>query len=66
MSVTIYSRTRRVVNTDPLRRCYEGVNFSERVELGPWKPFGECATPEQAELVMKGLRCERYEYKAEP
>lgn len=65
MTTTVYSRTRCVVNTDPQRRCYDGVNFSERVEFGPWEPYREYATPEVAELVMNGLRCERYEYKAE-
>lgn len=65
MSVIVYSRWRRVVNTDPQRRCYNGCNFSERIDLGEWEKFGEYESAEQAELVMKGLRCPRYDYKAE-
>lgn len=65
MAIKVYSRRRTVINTDPLRRCYNGCNFSERVEHGPWELFGEYDSAEIAELTMRGLRCERYEYKAE-
>lgn len=30
-------RRKTVINTDPLRRCYDGVNFSERVEWSEWE-----------------------------
>lgn len=32
----VYSRNRMAVNTDPQRRCYNGCNFSERIEWGAW------------------------------
>lgn len=65
MTVKVFSRTRHVVNTDPQRRCYDGVNFSERVDLGDWKLFGEYDTKEIAQRVVRGLKCDRYEYKIE-
>lgn len=65
MTTHVYSRSRVKINTDPQRRCYNGCNFSERVEHGKWTLFGKFDTPEIAELVLKGLRCERYEYKVE-
>lgn len=60
---SIYSRTRNVINTDPQRRCYNGVNFSERVEHGEWELFGKYDTAEFAKAVVRGLVCDRYEYK---
>jgi hypothetical protein len=65
MAAKIYIRTRTVVNTDPQRRCYNGCNFSERVDLGEWRLFQEWSSLEFAELVAKGLRCERQEVKVE-
>lgn len=63
MTFQVYSRSRRVINTDPQRRCYNGCNFSERVEYGDWTAFQECETEEQAEQVARIFRCDRYEYK---
>jgi hypothetical protein len=65
MSAKIYIRTRTVINTDPQRRCYNGCNFSERIEFGEWHLFQEWDSHEFAELVAKGLRCERQEVKVE-
>lgn len=65
MTHAVYSRTRTVVNTDPQRRCYNGCNFSERIELGEWKLFGEYETDEQARCVARIFQCDRYEYKVE-
>ena len=33
---TIYSRSRRVVNTDPQRRCYNGVHYKWEYQWGSW------------------------------
>jgi hypothetical protein len=63
--VKVLYRTRTVINTDPQRRCYDGAHFSYRIEFGEWKLFGEYATAEIAENVMRGLRCDRYEYRSE-
>jgi len=63
MTFEVWSRSRVVVNTDPQRRCYNGCNFSERVDYGEWSKFGEYDTKETADRVVRGLRCERYEYK---
>lgn len=65
MTVKVFSRTRRVVNIDPQRRCYDGANFSERVDLGEWVLFGEYDAKEIAQRVVRGLKCDRYEYKVE-
>jgi hypothetical protein len=62
----LWSRARTVVNTDPQRRCYNGCNFSERVELGEWKLFGVYDQREHAETTMRVLKCERYEYEIRP
>ncbi len=60
-SFEIWIRQRRVINTDPRRRCYNGCNYSERIEYDPWHLFQTWDTMEFAELVAKGLRCERQE-----
>jgi len=65
MSVEIWCRTVAVVNTDPLRRCYNGCNFSEETRYGEWKLYQTWETREFAELVVRGLQCDRYEYKIE-
>lgn len=63
MTATIYSRKKTVINTDPQRRCYNGCNFSERIEYSEWELYQVWDTREFAERVVHGLRCERYEYK---
>ncbi|QHJ81936.1 MAG: hypothetical protein [Bacteriophage sp.] len=35
--VNIEYRDRRVVNTDPQRRCYNGANFSEALHWSKWE-----------------------------
>jgi hypothetical protein len=32
----IFVRTRITINTDPLRRCYDGCHFSTKVVWSPW------------------------------
>jgi hypothetical protein len=61
VTAEIWIRPRTVVNTDPQRRCYNGCNYSERIDLGEWHLFQTWDTVEFAELVAKGLRCERQE-----
>jgi hypothetical protein len=36
---TINHRDRIVVNTDPLRRCYNGCHFSSALQWLPWAPL---------------------------
>lgn len=48
MTSTVWVRSRVVINTDPQRRCYDGCNFSERVEWGPWAEVAQYAKPEDA------------------
>ena len=36
----LWFRKKLVVNTDPQRRCYNGCNFSERVEWSAWALIG--------------------------
>lgn len=36
MSV-ISVRTKRLINTDPQRRCYNGCHFSSEIVWGPWE-----------------------------
>ena len=61
MSAEVWIRTRTVVNTDPQRRCYNGCNFSERVDLGEWRLFQTWDTVEFAERVANSMRCDRQE-----
>lgn len=37
MRVTIEHRSRRLINTDPQRRCYNGCNYSEALVWSEWK-----------------------------
>ena len=61
MGAEVWIRTRSVVNTDPQRRCYNGCNFSERIDFGEWRLFQTWDTVEFAERVAQGMRCERQE-----
>ena len=61
MPAEIWMRSKMVVNTDLQRRCYNGCNFSERIDYGEWRLFQTWDTLEFAERVAKGLRCDRYD-----
>lgn len=61
MPAEIWMRSKVVINTDPQRRCYNGCNFSERIEYGDWRLFQTWDTVEFAEQVAKGLRCDRHD-----
>ena len=65
MTTRIYIRRKTVINTDPQRRCYNGCNYSERVEYSEWEKFQDWDDHEFAERVVKGLMCERHEFKLE-
>ena len=52
----VWVRSRVVVNTDPQRRCYDGCNFSERTEWGPWALVAHYATPEDAESAARTFK----------
>lgn len=59
----VWSRTVTVVNTDPLRRCYNGCNFSEETVYGEWKLFGTYDSKAWADSIKRGFECSRYQYK---
>lgn len=40
MRCELWFRRKVTVNTDPQRRCYDGRNFSERVEWSEWALIG--------------------------
>lgn len=75
MDYTIYQRRRVVVNTDPLRRCYNGCNFSEEEVWSHWEQTHD-VTEERVEASLKYWRelndysvsvgGTRSEFKAEP
>lgn len=35
--VCILTRSQHLVNTDPMRRCYNGCHFSSELQWGPWE-----------------------------
>lgn len=43
----IETRRKIIVNTDPLHRCYHGVNFKEEIVWTRWEHVCSC-TPENA------------------
>lgn len=51
---TIYQiqfRSRVIVNTDPQRRCYNGVNFSEEKRWTEWTSFGRYSKEDGEESI---------------
>ncbi len=50
-------RRRSVINTDPLRRCYNGCNFSERTEWSEWRELGRFEEEEKALNLRNAYRC---------
>ena len=63
MTMEVWSRSITVINTDPKRRCYNGVNFSEVTHYGEWKLFGTYDDLETAERVKRMFECARYQYQ---
>ena len=66
MSVDVLCRPVTVTNTDPQRRCYNGVNFSEETTYGPWTLFGTYVDEATARRVVKAFQCDRWQYKIGP
>lgn len=46
---TIESRRRRLVNTDPLRHCYNGANYSSETEWSEWDSIDFNISPENVQ-----------------
>lgn len=62
---TVWVRKPMIVNTDPQRRCYNGCNFSERVEWSEWCQVAGYASKEDAESAIATFQSinPRHEYK---
>lgn len=56
MRITIECRNIRVVNTDPQRRCYYGVNASEALVWGSWYLLEYNVKPEDVERRLQFWR----------
>lgn len=52
----IMRRRRYEVNTDPLRRCYNGCHFSSELVWGPWESLDLGVPPEKVEDKLKFWR----------
>lgn len=65
MKFQVQCRGVAIVNTDPQRRCYNGVNFSEKKIRGEWEPFLKepCATKERAEYIARLFKRETLEFR---
>jgi len=55
MSLVIMMRERHLVNTDPQRRCYWGVNAKEELQWQPWEVL-EYTKAEHSEERLKFWR----------
>lgn len=75
MNYTIFQRKRTVVNTDPLRRCYNGCNFSEAEVWTGWTDLGQVSEDKVEEVLKFWRELNDYsvsvggtpsEFKAEP
>lgn len=49
----LLTRSRKLVNTDPQRRCYDGCNFSEELQWTAWETLDRLETQEQADRKLK-------------
>lgn len=49
MKYVVYRRKKYTVNTDPLRRCYDGVHCSSEDRWTEWTDLLSYATPEEAD-----------------
>jgi len=43
MRYEIHTRRRRLVNTDPQKRCYNGCHFSSELQWSPWEHLESCS-----------------------
>jgi hypothetical protein len=53
---SIWFRSKKLVNTDPQRRCYNGVNFSEEWVWSEWEHVMDCSSKEVAEDIASGFQ----------
>ena len=53
---SIFIRKMAVVNTDPQRRCYDGCNFSEELQWGPWEEIDFDIAKEKLQERLKYWR----------
>lgn len=49
-------RKKRLINTDPQRRCYNGCHFSSKLVWTPWEVFDSNVKPEKVEDTLKFWR----------
>ena len=64
---TLHIRRGVVVNTDPMRRCYNGCHYSSRTDWGPWELWMRdytFPTREAAEYTAGLFKREDLEFKA--
>jgi hypothetical protein len=55
----IVQRSKRItINTDPQRRCYDGVNFSETSYWDNWKNMVQWETEQQAQACAQAYKNE--------
>ena len=64
--IDVLCRSVTVTNTDPQRRCYNGVNFSEKITYGEWTLFGSYGDEATARRIIRAFTCDRYQYKIGP
>jgi hypothetical protein len=49
----IICRSRKLINTDPQRRCYNGCHYSTKLIWTKWELLDSTITSEKAELRIK-------------
>lgn len=54
--IDIERRNRRLVNTDPQRRCYNGCHFSSELQWTAWEVLDYDVPPEKLEARLKWWR----------
>lgn len=50
---TLFTRLRILVNTDPQRRCYNGVHASSEWQWTDWSELEPCVAPEKEAARLK-------------
>lgn len=56
MSMTIQSRRRILINTDPQRRCYNGCHFSSELVWSEWEVLNYNVTEDSVQDKLKFWR----------
>jgi len=52
LTFTIVKRERRLINTDPQRRCYNGAHFSSELVWSGWEPLVFGVTKSKAKSAL--------------